>query len=109
MKRIYKGSDLVIKLDLKEKCGCPLDLCDTKIINDVEVKVYTKNTSEADIIVVNDLEDLKDNLVKIQSEDLEKLERGIILIDLYIKFTSEVFSDFRYDYKTILTTNFILE
>lgn len=108
MKKILSGADSIINLALKMDDGEILQLSDPEIVSSLEIKVYTKGTQEANKIVRNTLESLTDNNLKLQSEELGQLERGQILIDIYIVFACEDFQDGKFDYRKKIPTNIIL-
>ena len=108
MKKIVSGADAIINLALKMDDGEILQLSDPEIVSNIEIKVYTKGTQEANKIVRNTLESLTDNNLKLQSEELGQLERGQILIDIYIVFACEDFQDGKFDYRKKIPTNIIL-
>lgn len=108
MKKIVSGADAIINLALKMDDGEILQLSDPEIVSSLEIKVYTKGTEEQNKIVRNTLESLADNNLKLQSEELGQLERGQILIDIYIVFACEDFQDGKFDYRKKIPTNIIL-
>lgn len=106
MKKIVSGSDAIINLELKDSNGNVLPLDSEEIIKEIEIGVYTKTSTSK--ILINDLKKLKDNHIKLQSEDLDNLERGQIYIDIYIVFHCTEFEDGHYDYRNKIATNLIL-
>lgn len=108
MKKIVSGADAIINLALVDSEGETINLYDPEVIQSLEIKVYTKQTEEANKIIRNSLEQLENNNLKLQSQELDGLARGQILIDLYIVFACEDFSDGRFDYRKKISTNIIL-
>lgn len=106
MKKIVSGSDTIINLELKDRNGFVIPLYNPDIVNLLNIAVTTKGSAEK--IVINSLNDIKDNHIKLQSEDLDKLERGQIIIDIYVRFYCEEFSDGYFDYKNKISTNLLL-
>lgn len=108
MKKIVSGADTIINLALIDGNGDLIDLSNPDVVHQLEIKVYTKNTPEENKIVRNTLSQLTDNHIKLQSTELDGLNRGQVLIDVYIVFFCDEFPDGKYDFRKKISTNLIL-
>lgn len=108
MKKIVSGADAIINLALKDNEGNIFNLWDPEVVEEMEIKVYTKGTPNEDVIVRTNLEDLADNHIKLQSQELDGLNRGQLIIDVYITFYCDEFNDGKFDFRKKVPTNIIL-
>ena len=108
MKKIVSGADTIINLAITDNNGDVIELSNPEIVSQIEIKVYTKGTPNENKIVRNTLEELTDNHIKLQAEELDGLQRGQVLIDVYIVFFCEEFTDGKFDYRKKISTNLIL-
>ena len=108
MKKIVSGADAIINLALRDSEGEVLELYNPEVVESIEVKIYTKGTPIGSEIIRDSIEDFADNHIKLQSEELDTLNRGQILIDVYIVFYCDEFNDSKFDYRNKISTNIIL-
>ena len=108
MKKIVSGADAIINLALRDSEGEVLELSNPEVVESIEVKIYTKGTQTENKIIRNHIEDFENNNIKLQSEELDTLNRGQVLIDVYIVFYCDEMSDGKFDYRSKISTNIIL-
>ena len=108
MKKIFKNSDLALRLNVKDcngKC-IPLNVEEEAVI-DANYIVYTDDNTE-DVLEYDRDAIKKDNILFIEKADLNKLGTGQIKIKLYAKFYSNDYDDAEVT-KNILTDLVLLE
>ena len=112
IQKITKGSDILLSLKLKDANDLPYRIWD---LEEFRMKIYTTNphnfievTYKDDVftgIVTNDDADF----VVLNSDDLIKLDDGVICYQYHIKFTDENFKDQSYDEVITGQTNLYLK
>lgn len=109
MRYLAKNSDLNIRLEIKDQEGKLIDVSSSEVVNKFTLKIFTPGTDEADCIVIkDDFSKIANCLLRLQSEDVDKLNRGHLKIDASFKFWSADTADGYYDLRKTIITNIIL-
>lgn len=109
MRYLAKNSDLNIRLEIKDQEGKLIDVSSSEVVNKFTLKIFTSGTDEADCITIaDDFSKIANCMLRLQSEDVDKLERGQLIIDAYFRFWTADTTDGYYDLRKTIMTNIIL-
>jgi hypothetical protein len=104
MEIIYKNSDLIFNLDLIDKNDYRISVNDLK---DAEIKMFTKQTKPENYIVISKT-DILDNKIRVDNSELQRLEEGILYVDIHLEFYSNEFEDKKADFQRIIEMNYYI-
>ena len=107
--KLFKGSDLVMTLNMTDKLGKQINLLDEDSVAEVSVKIFTKTTPPKYAVELHQCDIEEGNVIRVDDSKIASLSPGVIYLEYDIKFYSDEMEDGFLNFTKIEQTNIILQ
>ena len=107
--KLFKGSDLVMTLNMTDKLGNQVNLIDTDYVAEVSIKIFTKTTPPKYAVELHQCDIEEGNVVRVDDSKIASLSPGVLYLEYDIKFYSDEMEDGFLNLTKIEQTNIILQ
>lgn len=107
--KLFKGSDLVMTLNMTDKLGNQVNLLDADSVAEVSIKIFTKTTPPKYAVELHQSDIEEGNVVRVDDSKIAFLSPGVLYLEYDIKFYSDEMEDGFLNLTKIEQTNIILQ